>query len=262
MFAVTVRVIVAFLSLAWAASVIAATGRITDTEGNPIAGATIYAFWYYHPFAIPLFRVDGHEIAEMLCGGSVLLTTDASGSYSADAVTMVKLNTHEAHQFVIANGFYNDWEGPNPEGEDDFTRLLGTLRWDSARKQLDGWSKRLTPFGSASIDARLLFLARSAQRSGRDTLCAERMDTEDYRRLVQYDRAAWKAMKVALCDAYATKRSPRTDVFAYAIRSIYPPIDGREGSLTTRDKLPLQNYEPISQELLGLACQKMTDEFK
>lgn len=234
------RYLVAFLFLLWGTVAAASTGRITDAAtGKPIAGATIYIFWYYHPFSIPL-PVEGTHPADKLCSGSALATTDANGYYRVPAA----MGLHEGHQFVIAEGYYNDWEGPSPDDKHDFAQLLMPLRWDPSRKQQDDWSKRLTPLGDASIDVKLLIITQALYRQ--ENLCNAHNDDMN---LGQFHRAAQKFMKAAICEASKAGLAPRTDVFR-----------GAFGSLVDQSQLPRRNRSPVPQSLVGEACGKPSED--
>jgi len=229
-----VRYLVAFAFLVCGTLAAASPGRITDSvTGNPIAGATIYIFWYYHPLSIPL-PVEGLHPADKLCSGSAVATTDANGYYKVPAA----MGLHEAHQFVIAEGYYNDWEGPAPDDKHDFAQLLMPLRWDQSRRQEDNWSKRLTPFGDASIDAKLLILAAALRRQ--ESLCNAHNDDKN---LEQFHRAARQFMGAAICEASKSRLAPRTDVFR-----------GAFGTLVDQSQLPRRNRSPVSTTLVDEAC--------
>lgn len=227
---------VAFIFLIWGTLAVASTARITDAvTGKPIVGATIYVFWYYHPFSIPL-PVEGPLPADKLCGGSGLATTDANGYYKVPTA----MGIHEGHQFVIAEGYYNDWEGPSPDDKHDFAQLLMPLRWDPSRKQQDDWSKRLTPLGDTSVDAKLLILTQALNRQ--DSLCNAHNDNMN---LEKFHRAALQFMTAAICEASKSGLAPRTDVFR-----------GAFGALVDRRQLPRRSRSPVPHALVEEACVK------
>lgn len=234
------RYVVAFALLVWGALATASTGRITDsTTGDGIAGATVYVFWYYHPITIPS-PVEVSLPANKLCGGSSLAITDANGYYSVPSTMAIKLYTHEAHQFVIAEGYYNDWEGPLLDDKHDFAQLLMRLQWDPSRKQQENRSQHLTPFGDASVDAKLLTIKQALYRQ--ESLCNARNDDMN---LEQFHRAALRLMNSAICDAKKSGLAPRTDVFRAAFRAF---VD--------QSQLPRRNRVPVPHTLVDQACVK------
>ncbi len=222
----------------------ASTGRITDAAtGNPIAGATVYVVWYYHPLSIAIF--EGQHPADKLCDGSTVAVTDVNGYYTLPPGIAFKTTTHEAHQFVFAPGYYNNWEGPAAEDEHDFAQLLRELSWDTTSAQKDAWSKRLTPFGSASIDTKLLVLTSAARRI--EPLCNAHND-DQY--LAQLRVAAAREMKNVICEASRLRQAPRTDVFKRAF-----------GGMVDQRLLPRHNRAIVPTDLVDEACVKMREKF-
>jgi hypothetical protein len=220
----------------------ASVGQITDAAtGKPIAGATVYVFWSYHPVSIPTPVEAPH--ADRLCGGSTVAITDVNGNYRLDPAFNIKTRIHETHQFVVADGYYNDWEGPEQDDKHDFAQLLLSLQWDPSRRQEDTWSKRLNPLGDAPIDVRLLTLTHAASHN---SLCNEH--NEDVG-LKKFRRAALRAMTNAICQASKSGTSPRADVFR-----------GAFGAFTPDSQLPRRRRSPVSLSLVDATCAKMTEE--
>ncbi len=229
-----------------------AIGRITDSAtGKPIAGAIVYAVWNYHPISIPL-PVEGTHVADKLCGGSAIATTGADGYYDFEWTTSTKVHLHEAHQWVIAEGYYNDWQGPQPGDQHDFAQLLSQLRWDPSGKQKDGWSKQLTPLGNATIDAKLLVLAMMIQSTER----CEPSTKASEANLQKFRLAVRRAMTSAICEAQASEQAPRADVY----RAAFMFFGGRSSSddllrsPSVRPLIPRRQRSPIPNTLVGITC--------
>jgi len=240
------------LLLVSATKTAASIGRITDsTTGEPIAGATVYAIWHYHPISIPL-PIEGAHAADKLCGGSIVVTTDANGYYDFDRATSMKVRLHEAHQWVIADGYYNDWQGPQAEDKHDFAQLLSQLRWDPLHKQQDNWSKKLTPFGSASIDVKLLTLITAMQSA---VWCTPPTESNEAN-LQKFTRAVRHAINVAICEASTAEQAPRADIYKLAFMFVVGK-DPRVRFLqdpSVQPLIPRRQRSPVPQALVETTC--------
>jgi len=136
-----------------------ATGFITDAvTGKPIEGATVYAAWYYHPWHLPI-PVETQQ-AQIACGGTAVVKTDANGEYDLGIWMNAQIHLHDAHFWVTAPGYYDNHKQQLPRGLDKYRDVLGTVTWNPAGGQAS-WSRTLTPLGDASIDAKLLAIEAS-----------------------------------------------------------------------------------------------------
>ncbi|QBB70465.1 hypothetical protein ELE36_08850 [Pseudolysobacter antarcticus] len=232
-------------------------GRITDSAtGEPIAGATVYAIWNYHPISIPRLSIplpiEGTHAASSLCGGSVVATTDALGYYDFDRTISMKVRLHEAHQWVIADGYYNDWQGPELEDKHDFAQLLSQLRWDPLHKQQDNWSKKLTPLGNASIDVKLLTLLTAMQSA---VWCTPPTESNEAN-LKKFQRAGLHAINAAICEATTLEQTPRSDVYKLAF-TFFMGKDPRVRLLqdpSVQPLIPRRQRSPVPQSLMETTC--------
>ena len=242
------HVVILIVLLASAVNVAASIGRITDsTTGEPIAGATVYAIWNYHPISIPV-PIEGVHAANKLCGGSVVVLTDANGYYDFDRATSMKVRLHEAHQWVIADGYYNDWQGPDAEDKHDFAQLLLQLSWDTSHKQQDNWSKKLTPFGNASIDAKLLTLITAMRRA---VWCTPPTATNEAT-LQKFTRAVQHAIHAAICEASKAEQAPRADVYKFGFM-FFAGKDPRTRLLqdpSVQPLIPRREHSPVPHSLV------------
>jgi hypothetical protein len=218
-----------------------ASGKITDSlSGKPIAGATVYAVWYYHPF----FSRYHDELA---CGGTSVVETDVNGEYSLGFWTGLNSLFHNTKYWVVAPGHYDATTNSAREQYGDFIQLLSTLTWrHEADPTLDS-SRALTPFGDVSIDTKLLALREANNVES----CVSGV-APTYEGMYAFQTAVKRAMNVALCPSGAAATAPRTDVF----RAVFPV--GKMGPMLWRELvdplLPARGKNPIPDLALNNAC--------
>jgi hypothetical protein len=238
------------LLLIWlvaSATAIAATGKITDSAtGAPIAGATVYAVWYYHPVTWPLPIEASH--ANWACGGTAVVMTDRNGEYDVGPAMSVNIALHEAKYWIVAPGYYDSSNRRPSDTTSDFERLLSVLTWHRDETALTHASRTLTPLADRPVDVRLLALEASA--NGADNCVAGIV--EPYKALIEFKAEVQKAVNQVLCIGELSNALPRTDVF----RSVIPlemtrSVAWRE---TIVPLLPAQKDQPIGKLALRNAC--------
>ena len=171
----------------------AATGRITDARtGQPVAGATVYAVWYFHPIQVPV-PVEVQHVSRA-CGGAAIFTTDANGYYRVDAGTRAAAALHEAAFWVAAPGHYDKVAEPPGVAE---------AHWR-------GWSRALEPLDSLSIDEKLTAL-RTTETA--DSCVAGRVQPFEMER--RFESALRRVANHELCADLAAAPAKRTFLSLY-----------------------------------------------
>ncbi len=135
----------------------AATGKFYDSlTGTPIAGATVYAAWYYQ------------FLDRQRCGGTALAVTDDRGEYTLDLWTAVNLTMHDYEFWVVAPGYYDPWQVAR-NTSDPRIKILPQPETPPAKST----SRAMTQIANVPIDAQLLAIqngTRSATCSVRRTV--------------------------------------------------------------------------------------------
>jgi hypothetical protein len=225
-----------------------ATGLITDAvTGKPIEGATVYAAWYYHPWHLPI-PVETQQ-AQIACGGTAVVKTDANGEYELGIWMDAQIHLHDAHFWVTAPGYYDNYKQQLPRGLDKYRDVLATVIWNPASGKAS-WSRTLTPLGDASIDAKLLAI----EASGGDADSCVAGIVEPFRAETEYHAALKSAMRAALCDGDRLE-APRTDVFETIFRA--ESGDGFEWKYLVSALLPAQDTQSVPDLALRNACSLM-----
>jgi len=222
----------------------AATGTIVDADtGAPIAGATVLAVWYYTPFGIPL-PVEGAHWPQERCGGAAVAKTGSDGKYDLGANYSRKQGFHQrrVETWIVADGYYNDWLGPDPKDQRDFAQLLSTLKFDPSRAQANKYSARLRSLVSAPIDVQLLTLSSNGAR-------VQCLDADDTAAILRYRETVDQAIGTVACAAHAAKQMPRTDVFKVSFPLVtYDRIN--------KPEFPRRERSRVAENLIAMACSR------